>query len=130
MKKPRSRGSEAGGRRLPGSVVAVEGDAGDGIDGLGGVVLEAGAIAHFGVEHLTGGEGFLLRKRLRDDVRFYQVDDVERHQVGGTPRHICVGVGEDSRRSTVFRRLRSKNLAVFLENRLRLGESYRGAGVG
>ncbi len=84
---------------------------GDGIGGLGGVVLEAGAVAHFGVEHLTGGEGF---------VRFYQVDYVERHKVGGTPRHICVGVGEDSRR----------NLAVLLENRLRLGESCRGAGVG
>ena len=84
---------------------------GNGIGSLGGVVLEAGAIAYFGVEHLTGGEGF---------VRFYQVDDVEGHKVGGTPRHICVGVGEDSRR----------NLAVFLKYRLRLGESCRGAGVG
>lgn len=93
----------------------------DGIGGLGGVVLEAGAVAHLGVEHLTGGEGY---------IRFYQVDDVEWHQVGGTPRHICVGVGEDSRRSTVFRRLRSKNLSVLLENRLRLGERRRGVGVG
>lgn len=93
---------------------------GDGIGGVGGVVLEAGAVAHFGVEHLTGGEGF---------VRFYQVDDVEGHLIRAAPRHICVGVGEDSRRSTVFRRLRSKNLAVLLENRLRLGESCRGAGM-
>ena len=35
-----------------------------GIGGLGGVVLEAGAVAHLGVEHLTGGECFLLRKRF------------------------------------------------------------------
>lgn len=84
---------------------------GNGMGGLGGVVLEAGAIAHLGVEHLTGGEGF---------VRFYQVDNVERHKVCGTPRHICVGVGEDSR----------CNLAVFLKYRLRRGESCRGAGIG
>ena len=78
---------------------------------MGGVVDEAGAVADLGIEHLTGSEGF---------VRFYQVDNVEGHQVRGTPRHICVGVGEDSRR----------NFAVFLENRLRLGESCRGASVG
>ena len=83
---------------------------GDGIGGMGGVVLEAGAVAHFGVEHLTGGEGF---------VTLDKVDDVEGHKVRGTPRHICVGVGEDSRR----------NLAVLFENRLRLGESRRGAGM-
>ena len=82
----------------------------DGCGGLGAVVDKAGVVAYFGIEHLTGGEGF---------VRLYQVDDVERHQVGGTPRHICVGVGEYSRR----------NLAVLLEHRLRLGESYRGAGM-
>ena len=83
----------------------------DGCGGLGAVVDKAGVVAYFGIEHLTGGKGF---------VRFYQVDNVERHLVCRTPRHIAVGVGEDCRR----------NLAVLLENRLRLGERHRGACVG
>lgn len=82
----------------------------DSLGGLGCVVDQAGAVTHFGVEHLTGGEGF---------VTLDKVDDVEGHLIGGTPRHICVGVGEDC----------GRNLAILLENRLRLGESCRGAGV-
>ena len=83
----------------------------DGLGGLGAVVDKAGAVADFGVEHLTGGEGF---------VTFDKVDDVERHLVCSTPRHIAVGVGEDCRR----------NFAVLLENRLRRSERHRGACVG
>ena len=82
----------------------------DGLGGVGYVVDKAGAVADFDIEHLTGGEGF---------VRFYQVDDVERHLIRTAPRHIAVGVGEDC----------GRNLAVLLEYRLRLGESCRGAGV-
>lgn len=82
----------------------------DGLGGVGYVVDKAGAVADFGIEHLTGGEGF---------VRFYQVDDVERHLIRTALRHIAVGVGEDC----------GRNLAVLLEYRLRLGESCRGAGV-
>ena len=79
--------------------------------GLVAVVDKTRAVANLGIEHLTGGEGL---------VRFYQIDNVERHLVCRTPRHIAVGVGEDCRR----------NLAVLLENRLRLGERHRGACVG
>ncbi len=73
---------------------------GNGIGSLGGVVLEAGAIAYFGVEHLTGGKGF---------VRFYQVDDVEGHKVEWHPtaymrgcRERIVGVISPSSLNTGF----------------------------
>lgn len=45
---------------------------------------------------------------------------VKGHLIGGTPGHICVGVGEGCRR----------NLSVLLEHGLGVGEGHRRAGVG
>ena len=47
--------------------------------GLRGVVGESAAVAHLGVEHLTGGEGL---------VRLDKVDDVVWHHVVAAPRHV------------------------------------------
>ena len=61
--------------------------------GLRGVVGESAAVAHLGVEHLTGGEGL---------VRLDKVDDVVWHHVVATPWHVLHPLIDDDRCDVVL----------------------------
>ena len=53
-----------------------------------GVVLQPAAVAHFGIEHLTGGEGL---------VTLDEVDDVVRHVVIASPWDVGQRLVDDRR---------------------------------